>query len=149
MMVNVEWLDLKAFNALIRAESDPDMAAKALLIAATYFRANKPLPSHLGKFLADAIEASMNKPMENRNNHFLLELGLVALNRRPVKADWFEVGQAFEDRLDSGSSHNKAAKSVAIKFGISSSTANRLYKKYKDTLDNIEKDRIKNPDSYE
>ena len=128
-LINV---DLEAAEAVNLAASDPDQAARALLIAARYIRQGKPLPHPLDGFLADAIEHSMLKPEGGaRNTALLRELGLEAENRRPAKANGAAVFRAMDELINDGNtSQNRAAEMVAKENGISASTAKRLYRQY-------------------
>ena len=123
---------LDSSMALHYADSDPDEAARALLIAAEFIRAGKPLPCDLANFLAGAIEASMGKPQAYRNKAFLLELKLTSAGRRPVKTPFLnDPGERLCSYMEAGQSQNIAASQVAADFdGISESTAVRLGKKY-------------------
>jgi hypothetical protein len=128
-LINV---DVNAAEAVNQAASDPDQAARALLIAAEYIRKGKPLPHPLDKFLADAIEHSMLKPAGRaRNTALLRELFLEAENRRPAKASGARVYSEMNELItDGGLSQNRAAEIVAKEHAISASTAKRLYREY-------------------
>ena len=132
--------DVRAHDALSRADSDPDAAAEALLIAAEYLRAGTPPPRDLADHLAGAIEASMRKPRDKRGAALLLELKLTARNRRPA-ADWFAVGAAFERLVDDEALTDSTAKmKVAQDFHISESTALAYVKAYRKALASVQDD---------
>ena len=124
-------IDLDASDAIRLAPSDPDEAAKALLIAASYIRGNKSIPLNVGNYIADAIEYSMLKDREHRNSAFLRELNLEAENRRPSKAHWIDVGPAIDELLDNEQvSLNAAATVIAKQHSISKKTALRRHKEW-------------------
>lgn len=131
------WPDFEASEAINRAESDPEQAAKALLIAARYMREGKPLPDYLAEHLASAIEAAMLKPTESRGVELARELNLTAQNRRPA-AYWYEVGNWMdgernpitEDEEPQKLSIEEVAFMAAEHFGISETTAARYYRQY-------------------
>jgi hypothetical protein len=128
--------DVLADEAILRAESDPEQAAKFLMIAAGYMRRGEVLPENVALHLADAIEASMCKPAHSRGNALLLELNLKALNQRP-KAYWWDVGEFMFMRVDfrftdeeKKLSQNEAAIEAAIEFKVSEASAVRYYKAF-------------------
>jgi hypothetical protein len=134
--------DAQFFDAWIRADSDPDAAASALLIVAARLRERVELTSAIVDFLAGAIEASMHRPQKSRGKALLRELKLASANRRTVKADWVEVGKAFAMLKGPGASQNSVASQVAADFNISESTATQMWKHYLKA--NNENDRINN-----
>ena len=118
------------YEALRLAPASSDGAVQALLIAAEYFRKREALLGQLADYLADAIECSMHKDQDYRNAALLRELYLTAENRRPVRASDLSVAQDVIELIDDcGYSQNKATKEVAENYGISASTAKRMYKK--------------------
>jgi len=123
-------LDIAAFDAVWRADIDPEQAAEALRIAAGYLRRREPLPDDLADWLADAFESTALKPAKNRAHTLAVELRLKALNRRP-KAHWFDVGAFMHramTRLDM--SQTAAAQAAANKFGIVEATAVAYLKQF-------------------
>jgi hypothetical protein len=125
-------LDFNAWehHVLSSVELDPDAAAAALLIAAEYLRAAKPLPRDLADHLAGAIETSMRKPQSKRGAALLLELKLTALNQRPL-ASWIEVGMEVDRVIaESGMSKSAAEMQVASDREIGRSTVQNYYRAY-------------------
>ena len=133
-MAQLPKLDYRVSDCLGRAESSSDAAAQALLFAAEYLRAGESLPVDLIDYLAGAIEAAMVKPAASRGRALLHELKLTAQNRRPADADWYVVGQRFDELRRAGESQNASASQIAVEFGIGESTAKRLWRKYLDAL---------------
>ena len=80
------------------------------------------MPSDLARYIADAFEAAMLKPVTMRAKALALELNLSALNRRPVNVDpdW------LVEYLDM--SETRAKKLIAAEYGISQSKALHLLK---------------------
>lgn len=120
--------DGEAYECVRKSRFSAEEAAKALLIAAKYIRAGKPLPMDLDSWLAGAFEEAVRHPA-NIGHVLLVCLGLKANNRRKV-ADWLDIGPLFEEMLEAGMSQNMAATAIAADHGISESTAVRLWKKY-------------------
>lgn len=145
-------LNLKAYELVNRASSDPEAAVEALLMSAKYIRNGEPLPDDLANFLADGIETAMKNPARydphnaDRGRALLVALHLGANNKRTAKADgytvynymfWLVDGGIDDDGAPlKGISQNDAAQLAAKKFDISVSTAKRLYRKW----ENIEKE---------
>lgn len=129
MMFNTEFDD-----ALEMAKSDPDAAAKALLLVAKYLRM-RDLPPRAALFLIDAIEGSMRERPSKRGPALLKRLMLTAGHRRRVRAHWEWVGRDFDRLIESGDSQNSAASSVAADYDISEATAVRLWKMYRQIED--------------
>jgi len=124
-------LDLNEFDAVWRAEINPDKAAEALRFAAVYLRRREPLPDYLADWLADAFESAAAKPAKHRGKALAHELGLQAMNRRP-KAHWYDVGSAVAWAMSKGHSQNTAAEYAANKFDVSEATAVSYLKKFRD-----------------
>jgi len=122
--------DERATDALANAESDPEAAKVALLIAADYVRRGAPLPGNLADHIAGAIEAAMAKPKNLRAKALTYELRLSAVNRRP-KADWALIGSDVERHITRGASQDRALLDVSDKYGLSKSTAERYWNDYK------------------
>ncbi len=139
-MDKLSFFDRRVFEAMQRAPSDPDEAAQLLTLAAEYLRKSKPMPHDLADFIAGAFEIAAAKQPKERARCLGHELHLTAQNRRPVKAGYLEVGQAFERMMDEGNSQNQAKECVAADFEISESTALKLYRKYKLAIE--EADRV-------
>lgn len=112
------------------SDSDPREAAEVLRIAAEYLREGKEMPQPLAWFLADAFDRAMKKAPSVRGSELLINLKLKALNRRPVKANWEQVGISLSELIDKKMPMLQAKMKVAEDFGISESTVSRLYKTY-------------------
>src|SRR6185369_16148447 len=124
--------DADFLDAANRAPSDPDAAAKALLIVAARLREGYVSKgSDYARYLADAIEASMSKPREKRGRALLLELHLAAENRRPA-SDQYAVGAALEALQGNELSQRARVWTVAKQFQISTATVIRSWKKYRE-----------------
>lgn len=122
--------DELATAAVSNAESSPEAAKDALLIAADYLKRGVPLPGILASHLADAIGAAMAKPQELRAKALTDELLLSAVNRRP-SANWLLVGAAVERHISQGASKDRALLDVSDEYGISKTTTKRYWKEYK------------------
>lgn len=122
--------DEAATNALANAESDPEAAKDALLIAADYINRGVPLPGILANHIAKAIEAAMAKPKKLRAKALTDELRLSAVNCRP-KADWLSIGADVEFHISKGASQDRALLDVSVQYRVSKSTAERYWKEYK------------------
>lgn len=120
--------DAEAYECVRKSRLSEEEAAKALLIAAKYIRAGKPLPMDLDSWLAGAFEEAVRHPA-NIGHMLLVRLGLKATNRRK-SADWLDIGPLFEEMLEAGMSQNRAATEIAENHGISESTVVRLWKEY-------------------
>lgn len=124
--------DVAAAEALHCAQSDPDAAAKALTIAADYLRQGKELPIDLRYFLANAITTAMAQRPGKRGPTLLEELHLKSKGRRPVKRKWLDdPGAAMYWLIEGGESQNEASSQTAADYGISESTAIRLYREFR------------------
>ncbi len=123
--------DEVATDALAKAESDPEAAKDALLIAADYIKRGVPLPGILAHHIAGAIEAAMAKPKELRAKALTDELRLSAVNRRP-KADWALVGADVEHHINEHQrGKDRALLDVSERHNIDKRTAERYWRKYK------------------
>jgi hypothetical protein len=154
----------EAFDLVKMAPSDPNTAAKALLMAADLIRRGERLPVDLANFLADGIETAMRNPARHdphnahRGRALVVALHLEANNRRPAKADGYTVHNYMMWLIDGGTdadgapvkglSQNDAAKWAADEFDISVSTAKRLYRKWDKKYKEVEADMKANPDNY-
>lgn len=115
---------------LAQAKFDPEAAAEALRWMAMSLRKSGMMPQGLAEHLADAIEASMGKPIKYRAKALTDELGLTAKNRRSA-ADEFTVGTHIRLLMhEKGLSMSAAAGEIAHIFGISDATARKYYKTF-------------------
>lgn len=137
MKLPYDWV---VYKAITQAPADPEAAAKVLLLAAERLRAGEPLDRDLTRYLADAFEAAMAQPPRSRAAELARKLHLTAGHRRPVKADWYEVGQRFDQLRAEGRSKSSAATDCAVEFAISESSAKRHWEKYLKAVE--EHDRI-------
>jgi hypothetical protein len=94
------YVNFPVSNAIARAASDPEAAARVLLLAEDILRARKPIPYALADYLADAFGAAMRKPEEKRVEALALELNLRAKNKRPSKFDWFDAYLIMQANLE-------------------------------------------------
>jgi hypothetical protein len=131
--------DTQFFQAQSRAERDPHAAVEALIILAAYMREGRELTPDIVEYFAGAIEASKGKPPKEFGAALLRNLNLTAGNRRPVNVDERNLGRAFDDLMASGESQNAAATQIAVAFGISESTAVRLWKEHRRIEEEIER----------
>lgn len=132
MMMGIIRFDLEVAEAMHDAEADPDGAARLLLIAAKYLRRDEPLPTMLRLYLAEAFERSMMKSKPYRNKALLRELRLMTAGRRKVKTPWLDSpGEYFYWLVESGVSQNAAAAQISADYGISESTAVRLWREWR------------------
>lgn len=122
--------DLTFFGESVNADSDPEAAAQALLVIARRLREGKQLKPDIVEFLAGAIESAMAKPQKHRGAALLRELKLTSGNRRPSRANQFEMCKEFEALVSCGHSQNSAAFEMSDRFNISQSTAIRIWKDY-------------------
>jgi hypothetical protein len=126
-MAKLPNIDFEAMDLLKRAEANPDAAAQVLLLAARYMREGQVVPENITAHLAGAFEAAMQKPQSQRGKALLLELHITATNQRPADVDWYALGQRFDELVNMGESQNAAASQIAVEFGISESTAKRIW----------------------
>jgi hypothetical protein len=131
-------IDFTGIDAINWSESHADAAADALLILAQYLRRGEAVPSELAKYLADAIEASMEKPSKARGKAFTDELHLTANNRRPV-GYWLEIGQAIEELISNGHSNEIAKAKIVEKYGISEKTAANYLDRYREAINETQR----------
>lgn len=117
--------DATAF--LAKAESDPDAARDALLIAAGYIRRGDALPGNLAEHLAGAIEAAMAKPEKLRAKALTDELNLTANNARPA-GDWAHIGCEAEELVRKGLTQEKAFGKISNKYDMSEITVRRYFR---------------------
>jgi hypothetical protein len=132
--------DLLAFDVMQRAPMDTDKAKEALLRAAGYIREGRPLPMELAEWIAGAFEVAVNNPGRlspgnaDTGHALLVALHLKANNRRAVKAVPYEVWSVMDGAMGTiegyqvGVSLNEAARIAAKQFGISESSAKRIYR---------------------
>ena len=125
-------LDMALDAAISGAPCDPEAAAEVLRLAAPYLRdldTRGELPLGLGKYLADAFEVAMAKPVKNRTTQLSRELHLKAENRRP-KNHW-DIGDLMATVIETNQiSKNAAAKIVSQSESISESTAKKAHTAY-------------------
>lgn len=128
-----------ATDFLARAESDPDAARDALLVAAGYIRRGEAFPGNLADHLAGAIEAAMAKPEKHRAKALTDELNLTANNAR-LSGDWMTIGDDVERLIEGGSTQKKAFADIGLRYGISVSTVKRFWAKFVPLLAEFEAD---------
>lgn len=117
-------------NLISDAEADPEAAARVLLIIAEHLRNRESLPRRLANYIADAFEKASVSPVKKRHKVLGHALNLTCPHRRRVKPNGIQIGEAFERALVQEGSKNKAATRISVEFGISESTAARLYNEY-------------------
>jgi len=117
--------DADAAEAVSKAHTEAKTAPESLRIAAAYLRRREPLPPILADYLADAFEIAALKPAESQAEALALELGLMALNRRPVAVPAWEVAMYVDD-TDNGVSERQRILSASRRFKIAETTARRL-----------------------
>lgn len=131
--------DVDAYEATSKAHTRAETAADALEIAVDYLRSREPLPPILADYLADAFEVAAAKAdLKQQGDALLEELGLKALNRRPVAVNDWEVAQ-FVDDPENGDSERKRITAAAKHFGISKTTVRRRMKKGRKALEEHER----------
>ena len=126
--------DVEAFEALRRAESDPEQAAEAMRIAARYLRDELPLPMGLREWLADALDDAALKPAAYRSKALAEALHLKVNNRRPA-GDWLLIGAEFDARMTSDRSEAAVADEVAGIYQIDPRTAKKYWDKFREARD--------------
>lgn len=129
--------DPEAAEAVRNAHTDAKTASEALRIAAGYLRRREPLPPVLADYLAGAFEVAALKPSENQTEALGLELGLMALNRRPVAVSSWEVAQHVDD-IHNGPTERQRILSAVDRFDIAETTVRRLLKEGREVLADIE-----------
>lgn len=126
--------DLRVFESLDRAKTNPDAAAQAIVLAAEYIRAGKPLPKELAEHIAGAFENAMSAPREKRGHVLLQKLHLKHGNRPPKDLDWYEIGQDVDMLVQKGLSQFDAATEICVDLQetmgvkLSESTVLRLWR---------------------
>lgn len=128
--------DEQVTDYLAHAESDPEAARNALLIAAQYIRQGKVLPGNLANHLAGAIEAAMAKPQRSWARELSVELHLTSLNRRPAD-DWATIGSEVAYLIEEGHSQEDAFGKVADNYKISFETVKKYWRIYKPAADSF------------
>ncbi len=121
------WPDFDALNAVRNAHTTAKTGGDALRLAADYLRRREPLPPVLADYLADAFEVAALKPVENQAEALALELGLMALNRRPVAVLPWDIAM-FVDDADNGPTERQRILSAVQRFDVSETTVRRLLK---------------------
>lgn len=121
--------DAEAMSFVAAAPSDPEAAALALRLIASYIREGRALPNPLAGHLAGAIEAAMSKPSSHRGKALARELHLTALNARP-KGDAYEIGTQFETLRANGETVERAYAKLAAEHKMSPETAKRRVRAY-------------------
>lgn len=133
------YVNFPVSDAIRQAPSDPEAAARVLLLAASLMRERKTLPYELLDYLADAFE-SMLKPAPDRLRTLALELNLTARNKRPSKVHWlqaYKIMTANEGRTD-----REIIETIKRETGCSKSHATRILNKAKSAA--IEHERVSN-----
>lgn len=131
-------------EAMQNAPSDPDEAAKVLLLCAELLRNGEPLPTDARQYIADAFESAALKPAPYRASTLAEELYLTAKNRRPA-GNYFEIGEQVE-YLIGDLSLTKAIARVAEKTGVSKSTVRKYHLEYLEAKE--EHDRINREEGF-
>ena len=115
--------------ALEVSKSDPQQAAKVLRIAASYLKAQQPLPSALASFLGDAFERAMKKIPMYRGSELLVYLNLEVKNRRR-KANFEHVGMEVEKLVLAEVPKGEAIIRTGETYKLSESSVKRMHQKY-------------------
>jgi len=137
MNKNILPFDADAAEAVGKAHTEAKTAPEALRIAAAYLRRREPLPPILADYLADAFEIAALKPAESQVEALALELGLMALNRRPVAVPAWEVAMHVDD-TNNGTTERQRILSAVNRFDIAETTARRLLKEGRNVLAEID-----------
>lgn len=129
--------DARASDALARAPSEPDEAAKLLMLAAEYIRAGKPFPIGLDDYFACAFErAAIASEGTARNTALLAGLNLKMEKGPRPKLVPTEIGKRIERLMErTGRRKDFLAKRLAMKLGVSLSTVKAAYEEYKEAKD--------------
>jgi hypothetical protein len=115
--------------ALELSKSDPQQAANALRIAASYLKAQQPLPPALASFLGDAFERAMKKIPMYRGSELLVNLNLEVKNRR-TKANFEHVGIEVEQLVQAKVPKGEAIIRAGETYKLSESSVKRMHKQY-------------------
>lgn len=125
--------DADASEHVRKSRHSADAATKALLIAASYIRAGKPLPMGMDSWLADAFEEAVKNPWRYapRNGDIghalLVRLGLKSNSRRK-NPEWLEIAILADEKLKLGMSEAEVASDIAASQGVcEKSVLNYLY----------------------
>lgn len=133
-------IDFTGYDAIKWSESHPDAAANALTLVAGYLRSGEAVPSELAKYLADAIEVSMVKPIKLRARAFTDELHLT-VSHRPPSGYWLAIGNDADMLISEGKTQYDAFSEIAGKYKndfeieISEETVRNYWRKYKEALE--------------
>lgn len=129
-------ISLAVGEAVRGAHTEAKTAGEALSIASQYLRKREVMPPELADYVADAFEIASLKPKENQSEALLLELGLMALNRRPVAVPRWEVAM-FVDDNDNGPTERQRILAAAANFDIGETTARRLLELGREDLEEV------------
>jgi hypothetical protein len=124
--------DFEFFEESRNADSDPEAAARGLLVVAKRLREGRELKPDILNFLAGGIERAMAKPQKERGPALLREFKLTYGGRRPSKVSWIDVGRAFEQLTASGKKRSEAIGEIADTYKIDESTVVRFLVTYKE-----------------
>lgn len=122
--------DAKAIHHVNRADVSQDDAVSALLMLAKQLRNREIVSYELADWMADAIEASMEKPEEKLAKAFTDELGLTVIGSRRKSVSYLDVGPEVDNLIDSGMSKTAAFEEVAANYGIVKNTVVAAYKEW-------------------
>lgn len=120
----------KAIEHVSRANVSKDDASSALLILAKKLRNREIVSYELADWMADAIEASMNKEQKYRTKSFTDELGLTGNSSRRQSVSYLELGTTVDGLIDSGMSKSAALDQTAANYSIVKNTAVAAYKRW-------------------
>lgn len=128
-----------ATDFLAQAESNPNAAKEALILAASYIRRREALPGNLADYLAGAIEKAMKEPEMNRAKALTDNLYLTVNNRRPI-ADWVMICSEVEQLINEGSTQKKAFEDLANNYNVDEGTIKNHFRKYKVVVKQIDEE---------
>jgi len=122
-------------DAIRAAPADAEQAARVLLLAAELMRKHEPLPYQLEEYLANAFEAALQKPLDNRVRELAFELNLTSKNKRPSKFGWLEAhrimlaneGKSRKEIIDSIKKAGKVSRSHALRILDKAEKAEKIH----------------------
>lgn len=121
------YVNFPVSEEIARAPSDPDAAARVLLLAEDILRTGKTMPLELARYLADAFGAAMRKPVDLRATELAFELNLNARNKRPSSLGWMDALRIIQ--ANPGAPFPRLVELVMKQGPCSESHARRILKK--------------------
>jgi hypothetical protein len=121
--------DPEVERLLYESKTDPDAAAKLLLVASKYIQLERKMPPELSTYLCQAIDGSMGQELSKRPKALAYALGILkrgAPHKNEEYSD-LEIAQLYREELSKGLTHEDAQWELEIKYEINGKKAWRAY----------------------